>query len=151
MSDEKPNEEAQSKLARPPQLSVDQKKLLEIRRIQKSGKPEFKRQESWRYKRVKSSWRRPKGIDSKMRLKMGGRPKSVEIGYGSPRQIRGRNAAGHEEVTVFNLEDMSKTAPTQVVKIAHVVGKRKRVEIVERARSLGLYVVNSRGVDEIES
>jgi large subunit ribosomal protein L32e len=52
---------------------------------------------------------------------------------------------------VFNVEDMSKVALTQVVRIAHVVGKRKRAEIVEKARSLGLYVVNPGSVDEVES
>ncbi len=151
MSDEKPSVEVQTKATRPPQLSADEKRLLGVRRIQKSGKPEFRRQESWRYKKLDPSWRRPKGIDSKMRLKKGGRPKSVEIGYGSPSQIRGRSAAGHEEVMVFNVEDMSKVALTQVVRIAHVVGKRKRAEIVEKARSLGLYVVNPGSVDEVES
>ena len=151
MSDEKPSVEVQAKAIRPPQLSSHEKRLLSVRRIQKSGKPEFRRQESWRYKRVDSSWRRPKGIDSKMRLKKGGRPKSVEIGYGSPNQIRGRSAAGYEEVTVFNVEDMSKVTLTQVVRIAHVVGKRKRVGIIEKAQSLGLYVVNPGRVDEVES
>jgi len=29
------------------------------------------KQESWRYKRVKKSWRRPSGIDSRMRQKYG--------------------------------------------------------------------------------
>jgi large subunit ribosomal protein L32e len=151
MSDEKASAEVQTKAARPPQLSPDEKKLLTVRRIQKSGKPEFRRQESWRYRRVHSNWRRPKGIDSKMRLKLGGRPKSVEIGYGSPSQIRGRNAAGHDEVIVFNIGDMSKVALTQVIRIAHVVGKRKRAEIIEKARSLGLYIVNPGSVDEVES
>ena len=151
MSDEKANVEVQTKAARPPQLSSDEKKLLTVRRIQKSGKPEFRRQESWRYMRVHSSWRRPKGIDSKMRLKLGGRPKSVEIGYGSPRQIRGRSAAGYDEVMVFNIRDMSKVALTQVIRIAHVVGKRKRADIIEKARSLGLYIVNPGSVDEVES
>ena len=151
MSDEKPSVEVQAKAIRPPQLSSHEKRLLSVRKIQKSGKPEFRRQESWRYKRVDASWRRPKGIDSKMRLKKGGRPKSVEIGYGSPSQIRGRSAAGYEEVTVFNVEDMSKVTLTQVVRIAHVVGKRKRVGIIEKAQSLGLYVVNPGRVDEVES
>ena len=33
-------------------------------------KPKFRRQESWRYKRVPDKWRRPHGIDSKMRKKV---------------------------------------------------------------------------------
>jgi large subunit ribosomal protein L32e len=82
---------------------------------------------------------------------MGGRPKSVEIGYGSPKQIRGRNGSGHEEVLVFNAESLSKVNQSQVVRIGHVVGQRKRVSILEKARTLGLYVVNPGSVGEVES
>src|SRR5438034_580225 len=37
----------------------------------KESKPEFGRQESWRYKRVKENWRRPRGVTSKMRKEEG--------------------------------------------------------------------------------
>lgn len=144
-------EKNEAKTVRQPELSGDERRLLTIRKVQKGKKPEFRRQESWRYKRVHTSWRRPKGIDSKMRLKMGGRPKSVEIGYGSPKQIRGRNGSGHEEVLVFNAESLSKVNQSQVVRIGHVVGQRKRVSILEKARTLGLYVVNPGSVGEVES
>jgi len=136
---------------RPPELSADESRLLKIRRILKGKKPKFRRQESWRYKRVRPSWRRPKGIDSKMRLKLGGRPKSVEIGYRSPSGIRGRSGSGHDEVLVFNVGDLLKVPPNQVVTIGHVVGRRKRLDILEKARALGLYVVNSGRVGEAES
>ncbi len=148
---EEKNSKKDAKTVRKPELSEDERRLLTIRKVQKGRKPEFRRQESWRYKRVHSSWRRPKGIDSKMRLKLGGRPKSVEIGYGSPKQIRGRNGSGHDEVLVFNAENLSKVTQSQVVRIGHVVGQRKRVSILEKARTLGLYVVNPGSVGEVES
>jgi len=46
-----------------------------------SKKPKFKRQESWRYIRVKSSWRKPKGKSSRMRRRIKGWPKLVSVGY----------------------------------------------------------------------
>ena len=46
-------------------------------------KPRFRRQESWRYKRVGDTWRRPHGIDSKMRKKVKGWPPSPCPGYRS--------------------------------------------------------------------
>jgi len=41
---------------------------LELRTRLKNKKPKFRRQESWRYKRVSEIWRKPDGIDSKMRI-----------------------------------------------------------------------------------
>lgn len=141
-----------AKAVRPPELSDEEKQLLRIRKTQKSKKPEFQRQESWRYKRVHRSWRRPKGIDSKMRLKLGGRPKSVSIGYRSPSLVRGRTGSGHEEVLVHNPEDLTKVTLDKVVRIAHVVGQRKRNNILEQAKTLGLYVVNrGKMVSDVES
>lgn len=148
---EEENSKKEAETVRKPKLSEDERRLLTIRKVQKGKKPEFRRQESWRYKRVHSSWRRPKGIDSQMRLKLGGRPKSVGIGYRSPKQIRGRNSSGHDEVLVFNAENLSKVTQNQVVRIGHVVGKRKRVSILEKARTLGLYVVNPGSAGEVES
>ena len=54
---------------RKPELSELETKMLELRKVMKKREPDFIRQESWRYVRVKESWRRPRGIDSKMRLK----------------------------------------------------------------------------------
>jgi len=120
--------------------------LLRIRDKQKRKKPSFTRQESWRYKRVAASWRRPRGIDSRMRVKEKGRPKSVEVGYRSPRMVRGFHPSGLEEKLVHNIGDLGKVDPDQVVRISHTVGLRKRLKIVEKARELGLRVLNTRGV-----
>jgi len=38
------------------------KELLSMREKVSSRKPNFVRQESWRYKRISESWRKPKGI-----------------------------------------------------------------------------------------
>ena len=120
--------------------------LLHIREKQKRKKPKFVRQESWRYKRLGLSWRRPKGLDSKMRLKKGGVPKSVGIGYRSPRLVRGFHPSGFEEKPVHNLKDLEKVELNQLVRIGHTVGSRKRLKILEKANELGLHVLNSRGV-----
>ena len=113
-------------------------------------KPDFVRQESWRYKRVKSSWRRPRGEDSKMRKKKGGWPKSAEVGYRSPKKVRGLHPSGLEEVIVNSLKDLEKVNSKQAVRIGHTVGMKKRITIIERAKKDNLRILNPRGVGEGE-
>jgi large subunit ribosomal protein L32e len=125
--------------------NLGKRRLLNIRKQQKRTKPDFIRQESWRYKRVKPSWRRPRGIDSKMRSERKGWPASVKVGYRSPKGVRGYHPSGFEEIMIYNEYDLDFVNPSnQVVRIGHTVGRRKRVLIVQRADELGVYVVNPR-------
>ncbi len=118
-------------------------RLLRIRRIISRRRPKFIRQESWRYVRVKENWRRPRGIDSKMRLKLKSRPALVNIGYGSPKKVRGLHPSGKKEVLIHNVEELEKINPeVEVARIAHTVGLRKRIQILERAKELGITVLN---------
>jgi large subunit ribosomal protein L32e len=133
-----------------PKIGVEKARLLRVRSVQKSKKPDFARQESWRYGRVKSSWRRPRGIDSKMRKKKGGWPKSVEVGYRSPKKVRGLHSSGFEEVLVYTPKDLEKVNSGQAVRIGHSLGLRKRLMIVDRAKELKLRILNPRGVGENE-
>jgi large subunit ribosomal protein L32e len=135
-----------------PKIGVEKSRLLCVRKLQKSKKPDFVRQESWRYKRVHPSWRRPRGRDSKMRKKEGGWQKSVEIGYRSPRKIRGIHPSGFEEILIHSPKELDKVNPTNIVRIGHTVGLKKRLLIIEKANELNLRVLNPRGVgkDELE-
>ena len=113
--------------------------VLEKRR----KKPEFRRQESWRYVRLKPNWRRPRGKDSKMRLQVRGAPPLVKIGYGSPRKYRGLHPSGYREVLVYRPEDIEKINPeTEAARIAGSVGRLKRIKIMEAAVEKGIKVLN---------
>ncbi|HIP89164.1 MAG TPA: 50S ribosomal protein L32e [Thermococcus paralvinellae] len=120
-------------------------RLLRIRAKLKRKKPRFLRQEWWRYPKFKNNpkWRRPKGIDSKMRLKKKGKPRSPSIGWSSPRLVRGLHPSGYEEVLVHNVKELEAIDPLrQVARIAGTVGKKKRLVIIERAKELGIKVLN---------
>ena len=109
----------------------------------KSNRPTFRRQESWRYMRVSQVWRRPDGCDSKMRRKVKGWPASARIGYRGPRMARHLHPSGYEEVVVRNVDDLSKVDPkTQVVRIAHTVGMKKRADISVRAGERHIRILN---------
>ena len=117
----------------------------------KRKKPKFRRQESWRYKRVKENWRKPSGIDSKMRKKVKGWPLSPEAGYRSPKEIRGLHPSGYKEIRVQRVDDLSKIDPKrQAIRIARKVGAKKRVEISARADESGIHILNPRREKELE-
>jgi large subunit ribosomal protein L32e len=121
------------------------------RQLSKHKKLKFKRQESWRYKRVKENWRKPRGIDSKMRKKVKGWPPSPEAGYRSPKKIRGLHPSGYKEARVQTLEDLNAIDPeTQAIRIARTVGGKKRVEILALADKRGIHVLNPRIAKELE-
>lgn len=118
-------------------------KLLRERKKQKLKKPKFRKQESWRYKRVKKSWRRPSGIDSRMRQKQKGLPKSVNVGYKGPKETRNLHPLGYREVLVHNTNELGMINPDEeIARISHTVGARKRSQIIDQAGNLGIYVLN---------
>ena len=123
------------------------KEMLKMRREIASRRPKFVRQESWRYKRVRPSWRKPKGIDSKMRLRVKGWPKIVKVGYRGPSLVRGLHPSGFRDILVYNVSDLERLNPkTDAARIASTVGAKKRKEILTKAKELGINVLNPTGL-----
>jgi len=116
---------------------------LKLRARLKRKKPTFRRQESWRYKRVSQVWRKPDGIDSEMRRKAKGWPKQAEVGYRGPRKARNLHPSGYAEILVRNIDDLANVNPNvQAIRIAHTVGMKRRAEIYIRAGERHIHVLN---------
>jgi len=129
---------------------TEKKRLLKIRSRINKKRPHFKRFESWRFVRIKDQWRKPRGIDNKMRTELQGWPKSVKIGYRGPAAVRGLHASGMEEVMVWNTKDLEKVDPeTHVARIGGTVGGRKKETMLEKAKELKIRILNP-GVTEPE-
>ena len=112
-------------------------------RPKKRKKPSFKRPESSRYVRVKPSWRRPKGLDNKVREKRKGWTRSPNIGYRNPSATRGLHPTGLVDVLVHNPADLDGLNPEiHGVRVAHTVGFRKRLSIRDKADELGILIFN---------
>jgi large subunit ribosomal protein L32e len=106
-------------------------------------RPRFVREESWRYKRVKSAWRSPRGKTSRVRRSKNGWPAVVKIGYSRPRATRGIHPSGLREVIIWRPSDLEKVDPSkQVARIAHTVGENKRVLILEEAKKRSIRILN---------
>ncbi|MDA4115945.1 MAG: 50S ribosomal protein L32e [Thaumarchaeota archaeon] len=125
--------------------------LLELRKSVADARPRFVRPESWRYVRLHPEWRKPKGLDNKIRKSFKGYPKRVKIGYGGPAKARGYHPSGHLDVLVHNPAQLDELIPERdAVRIGRRVGAKKRAAILKRATELGLRVLNPTRLRNIE-
>ncbi|PKL54429.1 MAG: 50S ribosomal protein L32e [Candidatus Methanoperedenaceae archaeon HGW-Methanoperedenaceae-1] len=124
-------------------LDDETKRLMKVRKVQKGKKPNFRRTDSHKKKRVPESWRKPRGMHNKMRIGIRGKCALVQSGYGSPAAVRGLHPSGFEEMLVNNLKDLENIkVETQAARIASTVGMKKRIMMEEKAVELGLKVLN---------
>jgi len=123
-----------------PQL---QRKALRTRERARNKKPAFLRPESWRDAKFSESWRRPRGLDNKVRQKVKGWPAAPSTGYKGPKFARGLHPSGYREVIVYNTGEVATVdSSTHAIRIAHTVGKRKRALIVAEAEKLQIKILN---------
>ncbi|KAF7716177.1 60S ribosomal protein L32 [Penicillium ucsense] len=116
--------------------------------IVKKHSKTFFRHQSDRFMRVGSSWRKPKGIDNCVRRRFRGVIRMPKIGYGSNKKTRHMMPSGHKAFLVHNPKDVELLLMhnrTYAAEIAHAVSSRKRVEILAKAKALGVKVTNAKG------
>jgi large subunit ribosomal protein L32e len=122
---------------------VINEELLAARKKVAQTRPRFIRQESWRYDRLAENWRKPKGKDNKMRKQKSGMPALVKVGYRSPKAARGLHPSGYLDNLIHNTNELVRLDPKRdAARIAHTVGKKKRIEIINKAIELGIKVLN---------
>ncbi len=123
---------------------TEKRRLLKVRKKLSQNRPKFNAFESWRFVKIKSRWKKPRGIDNKMRTNEKGWPKVANIGWGGPAAVRGLHPTGKEDVLIHNVSDLKTIdKDTQVARIGRTVGGKKRVHILEEAKKLGVKILNS--------
>ena len=105
---------------------------------------DFKRQQKHKHKKLKNtSWRRPVGKHSKVRLEKKHAAPVPKAGYRTDKEIRGKHPSGYEDVLVHNTDEVEELDPeTEAARIGSTVGGRKKADIIEKADELDIKVLN---------
>jgi len=122
---------------------VKDKRLIELRKLKNKKRPSFRRVESWRYKRVKDSWRKARGIDSQTRKKTKAGVKSPTIGYRNPKKVRGLHPSGFEEIRVSTIQEIKNLNKNHhAIKISGKLGAKKRIALIDYCQKRGFRILN---------
>ena len=109
----------------------------------KARKPRFTQQDTHKKAKLKEAWKRPRGIDSKLRLHLRGHKKEPSKGYRSPAAVRGLTDKGlqprviHDPTVIPSLQ-----AKTSGIIIGKSVGMKKRLDIIEAAIRKKITILN---------
>jgi large subunit ribosomal protein L32e len=106
---------------------------------------DFKRQDYFRYKRLGKKWRRPVGLQSKLRIKKGGSGRMVAIGFGTKNTDKFK-IAGASVAWVHSVDDLAKIDNATAVFIASGVGGKAVLKITEKAKELNIRILNRKKV-----
>lgn len=119
---------------------------LNTKPIVKKRTKKFIRHQSDRYHKIKTNWRRPKGIDNRVRRRFKGQIPLVNIGYGSDKKTRHLTPDGFRRFVVSNVDELEVLLMQNrryAAEIAHNVSAKKRIAIVEKAKSMNIKVLNA--------
>jgi large subunit ribosomal protein L32e len=118
-------------------------KLLAVRKEKKAKTPKFTRHASHRKKRLKDGvWRKPKGLQNKLRLRKKSRGAAVKDGYRTPVKVRGLSTSGKKQFLVRTKADLLNAEPEVHAVIIARVGDRRRVELLKEAEENGFEILN---------
>ena len=116
-------------------------------KIVKKRTLKFPRFQSDRFKRVSPSWRKPKGIDCRVRRRFKGCNRMPKIGYGSDKRTKHMLPNGFYKFIIHNPEELQMLMMHNrkfSAEIAHNISARKRLMILNRAQQLNISVTNAK-------
>lgn len=121
--------------------------LHKIKKVKKRSK-KFTRFEYEDYpNKLKPSWRRPRGIDCRVRRQYRGTKPMVKIGYGTNKKHRNVLPNGFKKLLIRNhadLEILLMNNRTYCGELAHNLSAITRKKIVERASELNVKLTNAK-------
>uniref|UniRef100_H0XI30 60S ribosomal protein L32 n=1 Tax=Otolemur garnettii TaxID=30611 RepID=H0XI30_OTOGA len=118
--------------------------LVKLKIVKKRTK-KFIRHQSDRYVKIKRNWRKPRGIDNRVRRRCKGQILMPNIGYRSNKKTQHILPSGFRKLLVPNVKELEVLLmcnKSYCAEIAHNVSYKNRKAIVERAAQLAVRVTN---------
>ena len=129
-------------------------KAIKHKKIIKKRIKKFVRFESEDYPhKLTSSWRKPRGIDCRVRRKFRGNKKMVKIGFGSDKKTRYLLKNGFKKFLISNEKDIDillMNNKTYCGELAHNLSAQKRIAILKRAAELSVRLTNGKSRVKVE-
>jgi large subunit ribosomal protein L32e len=117
--------------------------LLELRRKLKAKKPNFRRADAHKKAKLGNAYRKPKGLQNKMRLSKKGYRKTIKVGYGSPRQVKDLTRDGLRQIRVCSMKDLLTVNPkTDGAELSRTLGMKKKLVLIAKALELKIKILN---------
>merc|ERR1711931_256012 len=126
-------------------MALQKVRPLKQPNIVKKRHKKFIRHQSDRYVKVKQNWRKPKGIDNRVRRRFKGQFLMPNIGYGSNKKTKHICPDGYKKFLIHNIKELEVLMmqnKTFAAEIAHDVSSKKRKTIVDRAQQLSIHITN---------
>ncbi len=113
-------------------MSDNKKQLIAEKAQIRSVRPRFMRQKGNLKKRIsRSSYRAPKGLQSKMGDNKAGHRSQIKTGFGYPKAVRGLNRIGLTLIHVENVTVAQSVDPkTTSAIVSASLGQKKKIEVV---------------------
>lgn len=94
-------------------------------------------------RRIKDSWRKPRGIDNKKRVRAKQYGKSPNIGYKNPDELRGLHPSGYFDILIETEEQLkSLDKEIHAIRLSAKLGRKKKLELQKKAQELGFHILN---------
>ena len=122
-------------------MKEDKSRLMGVKRKLDKKKPNFIREGSQHSVRIGKKWRRPRGLQSKMRHQFAGHRIKVKAGFMSPAKVRDLDKEGYKLINVAQLKDLEVLDPKfHKIIINSNIGLRKKILLFEKIAEKGFKV-----------
>jgi large subunit ribosomal protein L32e len=127
-------------------FTEEKRRLLSERRRLGVNRPSFHRYLSIQYRRLDSSWRRPRGHQNKLRRGLKDKGTKVDVGFAGPVLVRGLNRKGYQTIRIESQADLNNCLlldpKSNFAVISGIVGLRRTIEIENTLFRAGWHVDN---------
>lgn len=102
----------------------------------------FTRKDAHKKARIGNKWRKPKGLQNKMRLQKKNRPQKVKPGFGTKNEEKHKDKKGLEIIQIQTKEDLKNINPKKQTILIPNLGAKKKLDLIAEAEKQKITIHN---------